>query len=224
MPLTAICAIFSNYYQSSSRMKYVNVLSVMDGVLGTCLSGAVLAPFLGAIGIWIAHVLNGVYTTIAVVVFAVLENKTMPASIEDLLALPHDFGVPTEKRLDISIHDATEVTDTSAAVIAFCKSHGIDDRRAFLAGLCLEEMAGNIVAHGFTSQKRRSADIRVVYKENELLLRIKDDCRPFNPKERLALIDPEDVTHNIGLRMVERLAKTMSYSNVLGLNVLTITI
>ena len=65
-------------------------------------------------------------------------------------------------------------------------------------------------------------DVRIVSCSEGLLLRIKDDCRAFDPKEKLELIDPEDMSHNIGLRMAQRFAKEMSYSNVLGLNVLTI--
>ena len=86
-------------------------------------------------------------------------------------------------------------------------------------------MAGNIVEHGFTDNKKHSIDIRVIYKgENELLLRLRDDCRAFNPKERSELFEPEDITHNIGLRIVSRIAKSMEYQNMLGLNVLTIRI
>ena len=64
----------------------------------------------------------------------------------------------------------------------------------------------------------------MVYKEEELVLRITDNCRAFDPQEKLALIDPDDITKNIGLRMVSRISRRMLYSNMLGLNVLTITI
>lgn len=66
MPLSAICVIFTNFNQSMARMKIVHVLSAIDGLLGTCLASLALAPLCGAIGVWIAHVLNGVFTTIAV--------------------------------------------------------------------------------------------------------------------------------------------------------------
>ena len=39
---------------------------------------------------------------------------------------------------------------------SFCREHGVDMRRSYLAGLALEEMAGNIVAHGF----RTASDVR----------------------------------------------------------------
>ena len=222
MPLSAINVVMTNYFQSSSRIKIVNVLSVMDGVVGTVLSSLLLAPFMGAAGVWLAHVLNGIFTLIAVVVYSRMVRGKMPRTIDDLLALPEGFGVAEDQRLDISIHNTTEVTDTSRLVIEFCKRVGIDARRTMYAGLCMEEMAGNIVEHGFSDGKKHMVDVRVVNRAEGLLLRIKDDCRAFDPKEKLALIDPEDVTHNIGLRMVQRLAKDLSYSNVMGLNVLTI--
>ena len=43
-------------------------------------------------------------------------------------------------------------------------------------------------------------------------------------EERAELFDPEDVTRNIGLRMVSRIAKSMEYQNMLGRNVLTIKV
>ena len=224
MPLSAICVIFINYFQSASRMHIVHVLSVMDGAAGLVLSSLVLGPVLGAIGIWIAHVLNGVYTTIAIIVHAYVVNRKMPRSVEDLMTIAPSFGVEADQRLDLTIHSAEEVADTSVRIMEFCERVGIDRKRAVYAGLCMEEMAVNIIKHGFSDSRTHTVDVRVVNKSEGLLLRIKDDCRAFNPKEKLELIDPGDATHNIGLRMVHRLAKDMSYSNVLGLNVLTFTI
>ena len=269
MPLSAICVIFVTYDQSSSRMKIVNILSASDGVLGIGAACIVLAPLYGAMGIWAAHVVNGIITTLIIIIYAWIVNGRMPRSIVDLMTRPEGFGVPDDRRLGIIIKTSEDVSDTSARVAVFCLDHGIDHRRAFYAALCMEEMAENIVEHGFDDGKEHYAEVCVVYKESgqkgykqeksrqkenelnngerakseqekdtqnehvqelseqkkgELLLRIKDDCRHFDPKEKLALIDPDDMTKNIGLRMVSKLAKTMSYTNMLGLNVLTITI
>ena len=53
---------------------------------------------------------------------------------------------------------------------------------------------------------------------------IKDDCRAFNPKETVELFDPEDKTHNIGLRLISGVAREMNYQNNFGLNILTIDV
>ena len=89
----------------------------------------------------------------------------------------------------------------------------------------MEEMAGNVVSHGFTKDdKEHSVDVRVVHKDGDLILRIKDDCVPFDPGERQSIVESDDVLKNIGIRMVFKLAKDIQYQNILGLNVLTIRI
>ena len=47
-------------------------------------------------------------------------------------------------------------------------------------------------------------------------------CRAFNPQEAMELMDPKDLTHNIGLRIVQQYAKKMYYNSTFGLNVITI--
>ena len=224
LPLSAICVIFSNYFQSMSRMKIVHVLSVMDGMIGVCLTSLLLAPFFGAVGVWTAHVLNGVYTTLAVIIYARIYHKRFPKTVEDLLAIPDSFGVPSDSRLELEIRGVRDVTNASERIMEFCQRIGIDEKRSYYAGLCLEELAANIVEHGFSDGKPHMAEVHVVNRSDALLLRIKDNCRAFNPKETADMLNPEDITHNIGLRIVQRYAKKMQYNSALGLNVLTIEI
>ena len=216
---------FSCYGQASNKNILVHVLALLDGVV--CVAGftALLIPFIGMNSVYIANVLNGVVTTIVIVGYAVIKNKRLPRNMEELMVIPEDFGVSEEDRIDISINSMTEVMDVSRKVQDFCLEKGIDNKRSYYAGLCMEEMAGNIVDHGFTKDdKKHSIDIRVVYKDDDVILRIKDDCVSFDPAERAAIVDPDDVTRNIGIRLVYKLAKDVNYQNILGLNVLTVKI
>lgn len=92
--------------------------------------------------------------------------------------------------------------------------------------LALEEMAGNIVEHGYPmdNREKHSIDIRVIHREEDVILRLRDDCRPFDPSKRDLLLEPEDKAHNIGIRMVYRIAKEVEYKNLLGCNALTVKI
>ncbi|MBQ4501374.1 MAG: ATP-binding protein, partial [Spirochaetales bacterium] len=102
---------------------------------------------------------------------------------------------------------------------------GIDGNRTYLASLCLEELAGNVVDHGFNKdRKTHSVDIRVAKKNDDLILRIKDDCVMFDPAAKKNLLDPDDPAKNIGIRMVYGMADRIEYHNILGLNVITIKI
>ena len=62
------------------------------------------------------------------------------------------------------------------------------------------------------------------WKECDVILRIKDDCVPFDPGTRLELAEGEDPLRNVGIRLVFRMAGDVQYQNILGLNVLTIRI
>ena len=225
MVLACFNLIFCNCFQCTNKVRMINVLSLVDGLLGTVFTASILYPLLGGMGIWVTQLVNGFYAIIIIIVHAWIVNKKCAIDTESLMTLDKNLGVSERNRVDITIRSVEEVVHTSEQIISFCRRHRIDPKRSYYAGLCFEEMAGNIVEHGFHDGKKHSVDIRVVYKgKGELLMRLRDDCKPFNPQERAELFAPEDVTHNIGLRMVSRIAKSMNYQNMLGLNVLTLQI
>ena len=141
----------------------------------------------------------------------------------ELMVISPKFGVCQKDRLDITVRSMEEVVLVSRKVQNFCTEKGIDSRRSYLAALMVEEMAGNIVLHGFSKdRKQHSVDLRIAWKNQDLILRIKDDCIPFDPSERRKIVTPEDITKNIGIRMVFSMAKEIQYQNILGMNALTI--
>ena len=225
MPLSIICMHFTCYGQASGKEALVHVLALLDGVV--CVAGytALLIPGIGMNSVYIANVLNGVTTTLVIVGYAWIKKKRFPRNMDELMAIPDDFGAPESQRMDLSVRNVEEVVCVSRLVQEFCLKKGVDPRRAYLAGLSMEEMAGNIVDHGFTKDKKRhSVDVRVVHKDNDVILRIKDDCVPFDPGERLKMSQGDDAAKNIGIRMIFRMAGDVRYQNLLGLNVLTIRI
>ena len=225
MPLSVICMHFVCYGQASGKQIFVHVMSLLDGVV--CVAGfsALLVPLIGINGVYIANILNGVVTTIAVLVNAWLNQHRLPRSMEELMVIPEDFGVPENQRMDLSLKSIGEVVSVSREIQSFCTEQGIDERRALLSGLCMEEMAGNVIEHGFAlDSKKHSVDVRVARKEDKIILRIKDDCEQFDPAARMKSVDPDDPVGNIGIRMVYAIAEHIDYQSIMGLNVLTIRI
>jgi Na+-driven multidrug efflux pump/anti-sigma regulatory factor (Ser/Thr protein kinase) len=227
MPLTCVCCIFINYYQSADRIWAAQILSVIDGIVGFLITCLTLVPLLGDLGFGAAQVLNGVCTTLFILGYTIFRAHKLPSSIESTLVLPDDFGIPEEDRLDIAINSIDDVINTSEYVMSFCQKHNISKKHAFYSGLCVEEMAGNIVQYGFKKDKKNTIDMRVALnrKKGLLILRFKDDCRPFDPKERVSMFDPQDdPAHNIGIRLIANICDSMEYGFILGLNVLTLTL
>ena len=224
MPLSIICMHFTCFGQVIGKQILVHILAALDGVF--CVAGfsALLIPGMGMNSVYVANVLNGAVTTLVILFYSVFKRKKFPRSTEDLMVIPENFGVEEKDRLDLSLRSMEEVVQVSRTVQAFCLEKGIDARRAYLAGLSMEEMAGNVIAHGFTKDKKRHfVDIRVVYRDNGLILRIRDTCKAFDPATRKEIAEPDDPYRNMGIRMVYSIAGSINYQSVLGLNVLTIT-
>ena len=223
MPLTVICTHFVCYGQITNRQSYVQILSLLDGVV--CVAGftALLIRPLGMNSVYIANILNGVVCALAPVIYSLYRRKQFPRCMDELMVIPDDFGVSEGERMDLTVRTMEEVVSIAQRVQRFCEEKGIDKRRAYLSGLAMEEMAGNIIYHGFTKDtKKHTVDVRVVHKDDDVILRLKDDCVPFNPGERQNLAEGKDILKNVGIRMVFRIAKDIQYQNMMGLNVLTL--
>ncbi len=216
---------FACYGQTSNKQVFVNVLSLLDGVVCVGLFSFLLIGKMGIQGIAWANVLNGVVTTAYIILYACFMKKRFPKSMDDLLVIPDGFGVVEEERIDLNLTSMDEVVQVAQQIQNFCKERGIDERRSYLAGLAMEEMAGNVIEHGFRKDnKKHSVDIRVSHKDEDIILRIKDDCVPFDPQDRNKITAGDDLVKNIGIRMIYQMSDDIDYQNILGLNVLTIRI
>ncbi len=193
------------------------VLPVIDGMAGVVLCSFILIPSLKMDGLYISNVLNGILCALVILTGAWFSLKRFPRTLEDQLAIPKGFGAAENERIDLTVRNMDEVVHISQQITAFCDDRGIDRRRSFFAGLCMEEMAGNVVRHGFgKDQKQHSVDIRVAHKEDEIILRIRDNCSAFNPSEHARLMEPGETGKNVGIRLVYRIAKDVRYQNRWG--------
>ncbi len=226
MPIAVIEMHFMCYAQTSSKQILSHVYAVVDGVLGVVGLSLILIPLMSINGFYLANILNSAIVIVISLVYSVIMNRRIPTNMDQLMVIPKSFGVGEDDRMDLTVRSMDQVIDVSEKVGEFCRSKKIDERRSYFAGLCLEEMAGNVVDHGFGKDKRKnhSVDIRVVKKNNDLILRIKDDCKPFDPMERKDMFNPESGPKNMGIKMVYGIAKKIEYQNILGMNVLTILI
>ena len=225
IPFILICQVITNYFQTTGHNAYVNVQSVFDGLFAMVIPALLLAPFLGALGVWIANPIGIVLTILTAPAYVLFRLKRIPKTVDEWLLLPEDFGVPAEDVLDIPVRSMEDVSRFSAEIQAFCEKHGVGKSASMYAALCMEEMAGNVVSHGFRSDnKSHSLNVMTICKNGGILLRIKDDCIPFNPVEMWEMVSEEKSVDSIGIRMVFGIADDVNYQNLLKLNVLTISI
>ncbi len=225
MPPAVMSVGFAAYSQTANKRELKVLLPVVDGLVGVVGCCLLLIPLLGMNGLYIANVINGFICILLIVVCAWIKNRRLPRSIEDLMTIPASFGVSEENRMDLTIRSMDEVMTVSENVIAFCRDKGVDERRSFLAGLALEEMAGNIITYGFPGDKKtHSIDIRVAKHQDQLILRLRDNCFAFDPSTHNLVSAPSEEVRNVGIHLIYAMAERVDYQNLLGLNVLTIRI
>lgn len=229
MPLYGLNLIYFNYFQGIGK----SLLSSVSGFLSEAgflmLSAWALSRWLGADAVWAAFPVTQVLMLLYYSLVIPIEDRRLRVRHKNLwdrvLLLPDSFDVPEDARLDRCITTMDAVTRLSQEVWDFCDRHGCDSRRRYLMSLSVEEMAGNVIQHGFTGdRKKHSIDVRILKKGEDYIVRIRDDCFFFDPLERLRLYSEDDPSHHMGLRMIIHTAKDVRYTCILKLNNLLIRI
>lgn len=216
--LNTISLLLLKCWQLQQKTRLVNALSVMEPLI-MALFAVSLVRVIGADAVWISFPLSSLVCLLIMAVSAARCAGKPTLALPDWMKLDRGFGASEEESRSFFVQSMQEVIQVSERVIDFCKSRKVDGRRSFFAGLCVEEMAGNIVTHGFRSGEKHHVEIRLVVRDT-LIVCMRDDCRAFDPKARLDQFTPEDVTRNLGIRMVAETAEEMNYQCTAGINTL----
>ena len=224
LPFSTVGSVFQYYYQAHGRFKLVSILSVASNIGFFVPIVLLLRPHFGIEALWLAFPLNYAAYMLTIFFITCRHCGRITFRLEDYLLLPEKFGTAKDKQLDITVTSKEEVLGLSERTQTFCEEQGIDARRSMFAGICIEEMAGNIVDYGFDDGKKHFVDVRVIVGGEQVIIRIRDDCRSFDPKKQVELYHSEDPAAHIGIKLCRKIATEFNYVNVLKLNNLIIKI
>ncbi len=223
MVIYGLNSIYFYYLQSTGKKVLASVTGFLLEGGFMIASAAVLSRFIGARAVWFAFPATQLIMLIYYTVIYNYQSRKMGIwqlrMSDQILLLPKDFDVPQEDQLEVSITTLDEVMGLSQQVWDFCDRHDCDERRKYLLSLAVEEMAGNVIEHGFTKDSRQhSVDVRIVKDKDSYILRIRDDCLIFDPIGRLELYSNEDMTKHIGIRMIVNMSQEVRHTCFLKLN------
>ena len=174
-------------------------------------------------GVWLAFVC-GECAAFSVICLRVRQGRSLfSLRPMDFALLAPDYVASPKDCYECTIHNMEDAVKASKEALLFCREHEQSERTSFLVGLCIEEIACNIVRYGFSADKEQhSVDIRLVFRDGEGLIRIRDNCAHFDPLRYLELHQSVNPGSHMGIRMVMASVKEASYLNSLGLNNLTL--
>ena len=223
--VSSINAAFRKYYQGIERVRFSELISVLQNFVFPACVVVSLGYLIGTTGVWTYFLIGEVMTVIFITIAVKIKSKKKFMSLESYVCISDDFGAAPEDVLELEILKSEDVQEAINQTTEFCKAHGTGGRSEMFTALCIEEMTNNILAHGFKEGGDNSIDIRLVRKPAGLILRIRDNGKPFNPKDYYELHqEQDDPTKHIGIRMIFTMMEDVSYVNSLGLNCLTMKI
>ena len=222
MPINGLNLIYLNYFQGIGKSFLASVSGFVceSGLL--ILSALALMPLLGADAVWWAFPISQFLVMCYYGIVVAIESRRIKIHREGLwnrvLLLPDSFDVTDVDKLDVTITGMNGVMQLTDAVWNFCERHGCDTNRRNHMVLSVEELAGNMIQHGFTDSKPHCIEVRVLKKGDGYYVRFRNDCLIFDPVRQVQLLSDEDPTYHIGLRMIFAIARDIQYTCVLKLN------
>ena len=224
LPLSAIIDNFSMYLNSIKRIKFSNFYNF----LREC---GILVPItflflniMGYHGAWTAKIIN-MLVMIIIAVFYIYRNKEAEGFRDKMLMLPKSFGILPEHEISVIAHSEQEIETLSRVAIAFAMEHGADKRRARSFGLVTEELAIFLTEHEFKDGRQHTINARLVAKDEELIIRMRYDCKPLNLTEYYKLIETtEEKLKEASLSIIMHMSREVIYTPIFGMNNLIIKI
>ena len=213
LPIYVIIFSFNNYLISVRKIHLSNFFAFMLQY-GTVVPVAfILIKLMGARGAWVSTPVASLLMLI--ILYAIIKNYKI--EVEDFnekrLLVPTSYGKFDVGEMEIAADTLLEICGMSRIAALFCKENNIDENVANKLALCIEELGTNIIEHGFKDSKPHVINLRVVVKDKEIILRIRDDCKAFNPLERYRLKtkNDKDPTKNMGIRLVIGMSSSVNY-------------
>ena len=221
--LNLVLTVLVKLLQAAEKLALANAITFLENAF----QGVFALLFVGKLGADAAWAANPVATALcllAVMVYGLSGGADCWRDPLRFLHFPTDFGSAVDARMTLAICSQERVMDAARGLMEFCTRQGMSERACMTAGVCVEELAGNVVKHGFQNQKSGTVWVLATIQNKTLTLRIRDNCIRFDPKEYLRLSVQEDPSEHIGIRLVAGLAESVEYQNMFGMNMLTIEV
>ncbi len=210
------------YLQAVGRTKNMQFLTILSKLVYAIPAAFLMGALFGAYGILASYLVSDVLSLLTVRCYYSIKDRKAVPRLEDYLNLPEGFRRKPGDLIDLDVRSLEDISLISEQIFLFCKGHRIDSKTGFRAALCFEELASNIILHGFPKCKKSPGiDLRLVYDEKELILRMQDNCAAFNIERQIAMAIREDnqsPEEKLGLKILGGMAGDIKYVHTLETN------
>lgn len=217
VPLSALAYAWVSFLQATGKEKDARRLEILSNLVFTLFFAVVLSKPFKIHGLFLAFPLAKACSLAYVYANRVMSSGRIIPNVEDYLRLDSRFRLEEKDLISYPITSLEESSLASEQIYLFCKGHKLSIKTAYIASLCLQEVADNIILHN--TGKGNVAEIRLVMEDEHLIIRIRDNGESFNMAELAKIIsDTSDPVKKIGIRIIAGLIKDISYYRIYGMN------
>ena len=171
--------------------------------------------------LYIGFVLSELASLLLVWLLAVVERRRHPGC-KGILLLE---GTQSENTLSFSVQNTAEgAVRASQEMADFCRQNEVKKSLAGFLPMALEELLVIVNEHCLQGRGVQYIDVRILFDEDGLLMRIRCDGKIFNPvawyEKRSSAMTQEELMMDelLGMKMVIAKAKNVQFQNTFGVN------
>ena len=207
---TGINTVITAFWQSIGRAKFAGAMSVIRNCLLMLAVGGFLIPKANIIGLSITYICTEFLCTL--IILAVLMFRSSKKYISDKCGMrrkcfERGYLIETESMAQIS-----------GDLEAICEEWGIGMKQSFFINFICEELLLNVIKFGLddTSKKKEYyISIKLMEKEGDYILRIRDNVSLYNPFES----DGDEIDSGV-LKLIQKKTKYCDYQRKMIFNYL----
>lgn len=237
----ACAMLIHSYLQVLGKTLYTYIWLLISNLGTLVLAAWTGGYFFGEKGVVIGtRIMDQFLSLVCFFIFMTIVVKHVPKRWEEFLLLPEDFDVPDKDKMELIMTISPDnvrkegvargtFSDAAPPTIGmivdremlFLEQHDVSKKYRNWICLALEELLNNSCKIGISDDKDHHIAVKIVYKNDGMvILRVRDDCKAFDPRARLELLSEGDFVSNLGLKIICNSATEMIYSRILDLNVL----
>lgn len=221
LPFSTLVYARIGYLQAVGQIRAAQRMGIASNLAFPVIAACLLSVPFGVRGVFLAFPVSQVMTLFVSWLIHVRRTGTALPPGADYLEADGSFFPRPGDVISYPIQTMGDCSLAGEQVSLFCRGHHLEERTAFLAGLCTEELTANVVEHGLRpTQARRAADLRVVIDGHNVIIRVRDGGPAFNLKQFADRLAKEDNAQAApGLRLLLHGAKDISYYRTYGMNI-----
>ena len=221
IPVILLLRVMTTLFESTEKFSMGLLYSIVPDSVIYPIMLVLLLPLWKYTGIWISFGANGVVFLALLYLVRSLKNKSLRLNVDRMLCLDETIrdNVP---KMDISIHsNSGDVSAISASAHDFLTAEGASVRTAYMASLCLEELAADFAAKSAQQKKgdREIMDVKLFSDAECIRIVIRNADKPYNPLD----FELNDETFSkVGVKLAQKVALRIEYAYVYKMNIITI--